>query len=264
MEIIFMNNTKEIFDFFISHSKETKQLIVIPLAQCLKSIGIDVWIDRKEILVGNHIYSEIQDAITRSKFCIAVIDQSFLKRTWPMKELELFNKKNNTSIIPIFVDLEKAIVYNEIPWLDGIAFEKMHTEPFDLNVHMSIFCRIISRLFKDNNTNKNSIEKTFESITKYDFPCKETLSSLIYFSKYNSSNLRLASIDLCNIGGIIYAISKTYSIPNNVITQMFLFSNILRDYCFNVNFIPDYNIYIGMYNAIVASLTQLVYWHIDI
>lgn len=27
-------------------------------------------------------------------------------------------------IIPIFVDLEKAIVYNEIPWLDGIAFEK--------------------------------------------------------------------------------------------------------------------------------------------
>jgi len=38
---------------------------------------------------------------------------------------------------------------------------------------------------------------------------------------------------------------------------MFLFSNILRDYCFNVNFIPDYNIYIGMYNAIVASLTQL-------
>lgn len=93
MEIIFMNNTKENFDFFISHSKETKQLIVIPLAQCLKSIGIDVWIDRKEILVGNHIYSEIQDAITRSKFCIAVIDQSFLKRTWPMKELELFNKK---------------------------------------------------------------------------------------------------------------------------------------------------------------------------
>ena len=115
MEIIFMNNTKENFDFFISHSKETKQLIVIPLAQCLKSIGIDVWIDRKEILVGNHIYSEIQDAITRSKFCIAVIDQSFLKRTWPMKELELFNKKNNMRIIPIFVDLEKAIVYNEIP-----------------------------------------------------------------------------------------------------------------------------------------------------
>ena len=66
--------------------------------------------------------------------------------------------------------------------------------------------------YKDNNTNKNSIEKTFESITKYDFPCKETLSSLIYFSKYNSSNLRLATIDLCNIGGIIYAISKTYSI----------------------------------------------------
>ena len=50
---------------------------------------------------------------------------------------------------------------------------------------------------------------------------------------------------------------KQYSIPNNAITPMFLFSNIRRDYCFNVNFIPDYNIYIGMYNAIVASLTQL-------
>ena len=122
---------------------------------------------------------------------------------------------------------------------------------------MDIFCRIVSRFFKDNTVNANSIEKTFELVTKYEFPCKETLTALIYLSKYNSSNFQLAIIDLCNIGGIIYAILKTYSTPNKIITSMFLFSKILRDYCFNANFIPNYNIYMAMYNAITASLEQL-------
>ena len=32
-------------DFFISHSKETKLLLAIPLVQSLSSLGFNVWID---------------------------------------------------------------------------------------------------------------------------------------------------------------------------------------------------------------------------
>ena len=251
-------STKEDFDFFISHSRETKQLIAIPLAQYLSSMGIRVWIDRKRILVGNPIYSEIQDAIKRSRFCIAIIDKNFLERPWPMNELELFYKKNPKSIIPIFVDLKKVIVYNKIPWLNKIAFEKMNSQPFNLNEHINIFCRILSRFFASNNSGIYSIEKTFETIKKYNFPCKETLTALINLSKYNSTDIRLSIIDLCNIGGIIYAISKTHPVQNDIVTSMFLFSNILREYCFNIDFIPSYDIYIGIYNAVMVSLIQLI------
>lgn len=37
-------------DFFISHSKETKSLLAIPLVQSLSALGFNVWIDRIRIV----------------------------------------------------------------------------------------------------------------------------------------------------------------------------------------------------------------------
>ena len=109
-------------DFFISHSKETKYKIAVPFMQALISLGFDVWLDRRGILVGERIYSKIEDVIKVSNYCIAIIDSSYLERTWTIKELQLFYEKEATAILPIFVNLKKEVVYNKIPWLDGAAF----------------------------------------------------------------------------------------------------------------------------------------------
>ena len=57
-------------DFFISHSKETKLLLAIPLVQSLSSLGFNVWIDRNGIVAGQHIYHKIEKAIANSTYCI--------------------------------------------------------------------------------------------------------------------------------------------------------------------------------------------------
>ena len=44
-------------DFFISHSKETKYTIAIPIMQALTNLGFNVWLDRRGILLGERIYT---------------------------------------------------------------------------------------------------------------------------------------------------------------------------------------------------------------
>ena len=97
-------------DYFISHSRETKYKIAIPLMQTLTELGYEIWLDRKEICVGQHIYSQIEEAIELSNYFIAIIDKTYLERTWTIAELNFYRKKQNNNILPIFVDVEKSTV----------------------------------------------------------------------------------------------------------------------------------------------------------
>ena len=243
-------------DFFISHSKETKYKIAVPFMQALISLGFDVWLDRRGILVGERIYSKIEDVIKVSHYCIAIIDSSYLERTWTIKELQLFYEKEATAILPIFVNLKKEVVYNKIPWLDGVAFEQMVEETFSLNNHMDIFCRIISRFYGTYTTSK--LENCFEGLLKYAFPCKDTLTALVKSKDYYSQDFRLAIVSLCNINSIVYGIFTAICNQNNkFIDTAFRFNNLLRTYCFDVENIPNYNIYTGAYNSVLVSIREL-------
>lgn len=132
-------------DFFISHSKETKSTFVIPLVQTLTTLGFNVWIDRNGIVTGEHIYDKIKEAIADSTYCIAVIDQEFLNRSWPLEEIHLFHlreePKEQTIIIPIYIDITKETVYKKISWLEGRAFEKTDLKSFNANDCIEILCR---------------------------------------------------------------------------------------------------------------------------
>lgn len=245
-------------DFFISHSKEVKYSIAIPIAQILSKIGFNVWIDRKYICLGKFIYPQIEDAIKLSKYCIAVIDEAYLKRTWTITELEQFHKKNTCTILPIYVNLTKDIVYNKIPWLNGIAFEYLKDNTFNLESNFNILCRIISAYYQEYIT--NTFEITYKQLIKLDFPCKNTLISILKSKDYYSHDYRLAIISLCNIIDIVYAIYKSkFDIYNKFISIIFQFNDIVKNYCYNIQCELDYNIYIATYNCTIISMKELEY-----
>lgn len=244
-------------DFFISHSKETKYTIAIPIMQALTNLGFNVWLDRRGILLGERIYTKIENAIEISNYCIAIIDDTYLDRTWTIKELQLFFKKEGADILPIFVNLEKDTVYNKIPWLEGIAFEHMTEERFNLNTHMDILVRILGRFYGEYTTSK--LENCFKDLLEYDFPCKDTLTALVRARDYYSQDFRLAIVSLCNINSIIYGIyTATCSQNNMLLDTTFQLNNLLRTFCFEVENIPTYNIYVGAYNSVLVSIKELL------
>lgn len=251
-----MIETKQKFNFFISHSKETKATMAIPIAQALSNIGFCVWLDRKELSVGEQIYVNIQTAIEDTQYCVAIIDNAFLERAWTLEEIRSFYDKGDYNIIPIYVNLEKELVYEKIPWMEGLAFEKINSNIFNIDEHIDIICRILSRFYSDNST--YDFRDIFSDISQYNFSCKDTLMTLIQNGEYYSTDYRIAIIELCNIGGIIYAIYNSLCNSRNLIIEtMFQFNSILRAACFNLECSPTYNMYISIYKAIISSAEQL-------
>lgn len=243
-------------DFFISHSESVKYSIAVPLAQMLTKMGYSVWLDRKCICVGQLIYSPIIDAIRLSKYCIAIINEEYLEKTWTITELEYFHEKKDNNIIPIYVNLDRNIVCKKISWLNGIAFERLGTNNFSLKNNIIILCRIVNRFYIDHIT--NDLETTCEELLRSDFPCKNTLVSILNSQDYYSQDYRLAIISLCNIIDLIYAIFKSES--NSFNKSMYLthqYNNIIKKYCYNTQNNPDYNIFITTYNSTIISVKEL-------
>lgn len=247
-------------DFFVSHSKEMKEAVAIPLVQTLSVLGFNVWIDRKEIKSGQFIYQEIKHAISNSTYCIAIIDSVFLSRPWTKEELKLFydreTEENRTIVLPIFVNINKETVYEIIPWLAGRAFEKLDEVFFDRFANFEIICRVVGRYSTDNM--HYTFEKCFQKLTKHSFPCKETLLTLIKDKQYLSTDMRISIIEMCNIGGVVNAIYKAITTtPNKNINISFEFSNVLRSLCFDANYSLTYSMYISTVQIMTVAIEQL-------
>lgn len=250
-------------DFFISHSKETKSLLAIPLVQSLSALGFNVWIDRNGIVAGQHIYHKIKEAIDDSTYCIAIIDQEFLTRSWPLEELRLFHLREEeteqTFIIPIYVDVDKETVYEKLSWLEGRAFEKINIKDFDKNNNLELICRIIGRYYMDNISDLRLGNLAYSSLLNYSFPCKETLLSLLDSKEYFSHDFRIAIIEICNICGVANAIYNTLATsPNKYIDISNNFSNMLRTACFDTSCILTYNMYISSFHSLYIVLEKLI------
>ncbi len=249
-------------NYFISHSKETKENIAIPIVQILLNLGFDVWIDRKEIASGGYIYQDIKEAIYSSEYCIAIIDSFYLSRAWTLKELNLFYQRELTEhknlIIPIYIGIEKETVYKQFSWLEGRAFEEISNDKFDIHVCVDTICRIVGRYYSDKIT--ESIENIFNHIKNFSFPCKETIMILINDKEYYSTDFRTAIIEFSNIGGLLHGIYISMSqnqTPNFDLETSFRFCNLLRNICFNAQYKLTYNMYIAILKSVTIAAKEL-------
>lgn len=249
------------YDFFLSHSKTIKESIAIPIVQWLSKIGFSTWIDRQAISVGDLIYDDIREALSEVKYGIAIIDSSFLHSDWTLQELTLLHERELVEkrilIIPIFVSIDKIDVYKVIPWLEGRAFEKTDNEYFNISKNLDCLSRIIARFYNDN-ISINSLDTIMPILSNQQFPCKNTLIELIKAKYYYSSDIRLATIELCNIQGLIYAIYINLGKKNKSIETTYNFSKILQDFCYNDAYIVNYNVYSSFYKGVLASATELI------
>ena len=71
---------------FLCHASVDKPFVE-ELARDLRSTGIDFWLDKWEIKVGNSIVEKIQDALEAQDFLIVVLSPESVSSTWVKKEL---------------------------------------------------------------------------------------------------------------------------------------------------------------------------------
>jgi predicted nucleotide-binding protein len=75
------------YDVFISHASEDKDEVARPLAEQLRKLGINVWMDEFSLSLGDSLRASIDKGLTEARFGVAIISHNFLRKEWPQKEL---------------------------------------------------------------------------------------------------------------------------------------------------------------------------------
>ncbi|TYW40908.1 toll/interleukin-1 receptor domain-containing protein [Vibrio cholerae] len=113
------------YDVFICHASEDKEVVATPLFEALAKREIKVFIDNDAIDWGDSLVSKINTALKKSKYVIAIVSDESVKKSWPMKELntvlaaEISSKE--TKLLPLMVGDGEELL-KEIPLLGDKLF----------------------------------------------------------------------------------------------------------------------------------------------
>ena len=108
------------FDVFISHASEDKDDVVRPLANALKTGGLNVWFDEFELRIGDSLRRKIDKGLANSRFGVVVLSRSFFSKGWTNYELDGIVTRVVTGeqiILPIWHNISKAEVIEYSPSL---------------------------------------------------------------------------------------------------------------------------------------------------
>ena len=108
------------YDVFISHASEDKEDVARPLAEALRSNGLNVWYDEFELKIGDSLRRKIDKGIAKSNFGVIVISRDFISKGWTNYELDgLITKAVNGEqvMLPIWHNVTKREVLNYSPSL---------------------------------------------------------------------------------------------------------------------------------------------------
>lgn len=123
--ISFGDDESKDFDLFISHASEDKDSIVRPLAEALRSTGLEVWYDEFELKVGDSLRRKIDQGIARSRFGLVVLSKSFFAKDWPNYELDglvTMSVSGRQVLLPVWHEISKDEVMSHSPSLaDRVA-----------------------------------------------------------------------------------------------------------------------------------------------
>jgi hypothetical protein len=114
-----------VWDIFISHASEDKDVLVRPLAERLRSLGLKVWYDEFTLCLGDSLRQSIDYGLANSRFGIVVLSPHFLAKNWPQKELDgLFSRETEGEkvILPIWHNIDQAELSKHSPMMaDRVA-----------------------------------------------------------------------------------------------------------------------------------------------
>lgn len=108
------------FDVFISHASEDKDAVVRPLAETLRTGGLDVWYDEFELKIGDSLRRKIDAGLARSRFGVVVLSQDFFRKGWANYELDGLVTRavsGDQVLLPIWHKITKAEVIAYSPSL---------------------------------------------------------------------------------------------------------------------------------------------------
>lgn len=110
-----------LYDVFISHASEDKDIFVRPLAEALREKRIEVWYDEFSLKVGDSLRRSIDKGLLKSRYGIIVLSKNFFHKNWTEWELDglvqRFNSNKEIDILPIWHNITHDDILSYSPSL---------------------------------------------------------------------------------------------------------------------------------------------------
>jgi len=144
---------------FLSYSHEDKGF-AHPLYEELIRLGVDVWIDEVELLVGDSMIAKISESIADNDFVIAIVSPASLAAPWCQKELAIattlgINEKR-VKVLPVRLDsaqMPPSIIGSKYVDADRSAPEEAAEElAVAINRHLELMSTDVQRLIASTGT----------------------------------------------------------------------------------------------------------------
>lgn len=121
------------YDVFISHASEDKDAVARPIAEALRSYGVDVWFDEFSLTLGDSLSRSIDKGLSKSRFGLVVLSPSFFSKNWPEYELRGLTAKEmhgGKVVLPIWhqVDISDVLEFSP-PLADKLAINTSAKDP---------------------------------------------------------------------------------------------------------------------------------------
>jgi hypothetical protein len=113
------------WDVFISHASEDKDAVARPLAELLREVGLKVWLDENELVLGDSLSRKIDEGLAHSAYGVVILSQNFFQKGWPRQELAGLTARQvdgRKVILPVWHGVDKADILSFSPTLaDALA-----------------------------------------------------------------------------------------------------------------------------------------------
>ena len=122
------------FDVFICHASEDKETVALPLEEACEVIGVKAFVDKNYIKWGDSVTQIINRALSQARFFVAVLSDSSVSKTWPLKELNSAISRDiagETKILPLIVG-NADLVLSKLPLLKDKLYLTWEDNPIEL------------------------------------------------------------------------------------------------------------------------------------
>jgi hypothetical protein len=111
-------------DVFICHAGEDKETVALPLANRLKEMGYEVWIDKFSLKLGDRLLDKIDEGIASARFGVVILSARFFEKKWTRRELSGLAAREDAQdrplILPVRVGLDQKELAKASPLLAAI------------------------------------------------------------------------------------------------------------------------------------------------
>src|SRR5262249_16863319 len=90
--------------------------------EALRTKGLEVWFDKFELTLGDHLRRKIDEGLLNSRFGVVILSHAFFSKHWPQTELDGLAEREvdgSKVILPVWHNIDHDEVAQYSPTLAG-------------------------------------------------------------------------------------------------------------------------------------------------